>query len=66
MCKAEQAETLLRLEQAPPGASLHVRGLQGALGAQRGDRGAEVLLAQAARGAPQIWGDGQLDALELR
>lgn len=63
---ADQALTLLRLEQAAPGAELHVRGLQGALGAQRGDRAAEALLAQASRGAPQVWDDGQLDASELR
>ncbi len=55
----EQAEVLLRLEDAPAGALMHATGLRGALG----DAAA---LREAERAFPGVWADGRLDALELR
>ena len=50
-----------------PGVETHLEGLRGAALSlsDTGDRGAE-LLDRAATSAPEIWGDGRLDADELR
>ncbi len=50
-----------------PGVDAHLEGLRGAALSlsDAGDRGAE-LLERAATRAPEIWGDGRLDADELR
>jgi len=55
----EQAEALMRLEDAPPGAFVHVEGLRGVLGSAQ-----QLRYAEGA--SPAIWGDGLLDARELR
>lgn len=55
----EQAEALMRLEDAPPGAFVHVEGLRGGLGSAQQLRYAE-------EASPAVWGDGLLDARELR
>lgn len=55
----DQAEALLRLEDAPPGAFVHVEGLRGALGSPQ-------RLREAGEASPEVWGDGRLDARELR
>lgn len=55
----EQAEALLRLEDAPPGVFVHVQGLRGILGSPQQLRAAE-------EASPTVWGDGRLDARELR
>jgi len=50
-----------------PGVEMHLEGLRGAALSlsDAGDRGAD-LLERAATRAPEIWGDGHLDADELR
>lgn len=63
-----RAEDLLAAEtERSPGADAHLEGLRGVALAQTGEtvRGNE-LLEQAARSAPDVWGDGRLDADELR
>ncbi len=61
------AGLLESLDLDSPGARLHCDGLRGAALALQGrDREARVLLDAAARGAPAVWGDGQLSAAELR
>ncbi|MCP3983202.1 MAG: hypothetical protein GY723_02375 [bacterium] len=55
----EQAEASMRLEGAPPGAFVHIDGLRGVLGSAQGLQAAE-------RASPAVWGDGKLDARELR
>jgi tetratricopeptide (TPR) repeat protein len=45
----------------------HLRGLRGRVLAEAGRLAeAELLLAEARRLAPSVWGDGRLDASELR
>lgn len=61
----DQAETLLRIEEAPEGAMVHIRGLRGVLQA-RATGGRSRALADAESAAPVVWGDGRLDAQELR
>jgi tetratricopeptide (TPR) repeat protein len=49
------------------GAEPHLRGLRGwALAEEGRSADAEPLLAEARRLAPSVWGDGRLDASELR
>ncbi len=49
------------------GAEPHLRGLRGrALAVAGRSADAELLLAEARRLAPSVWGDGRLDASELR
>jgi len=67
----DRAEALLDAqESASPGASgakVHCDGLRGAALALEGNRTeAQPLLDSAARSAPDVWGDGQLSAAELR
>jgi len=62
----DQAETLLKLEEAPEGALVHVRGLRGMLGTREGDRQGASWLRDAEAAAPDVWADGRLDAYELR
>jgi hypothetical protein len=46
---------------------VHCEGLRGAALALEGDRSeAPALLESAARSAPDVWGDGELSASELR
>lgn len=55
------------LELDSPRVEVHLVGLRGrALQLQGRTQEAEVLLAEAARRAPAVWGDGRLDAEELR
>jgi len=55
------------LDLDSPRVEVHLVGLRGrALQLQGRTREAEVLLAEAARRAPDVWGDGRLDAAELR
>jgi len=64
----DQAEARLRVEGAlAPGVEVDVIGLRGSAFVASGnaDRGA-ALLREAAQSAPDIWGDGHLDAAELR
>jgi len=64
----DQAEARLRVEGAiAPGVEVDLIGLRGSALVASGsaDRGA-ALLGEAAQGAPDIWGDGHLDAAELR
>jgi len=61
----QQAETLLRSEGAwAPGVEAHVAGLRGAARSSAGGDGSADL-ALAAQLAPEVWGDGRLDADEL-
>jgi tetratricopeptide (TPR) repeat protein len=67
----DRAEALLDAqESASPGASgakVHCDGLRGAALALEGNRAeAQPLLDSAARSAPDVWGDGELAASELR
>jgi thioredoxin-like negative regulator of GroEL len=64
----DRAETLLDAQQPPsPGAKTHLDGLRGAALALEGDQAdAQPLLDSAARNAPDVWGDGELSAAELR
>lgn len=64
----DRAEDLLALDpERSPGAAAHLDGLRGAALSLAGDeeQGAE-LLEHAAQQAPDVWGDGRLDADELR
>jgi tetratricopeptide (TPR) repeat protein len=64
----DRAQSLLDPDAALyRGAEPHLRGLRGRVLAQV-DRlaDAELLLAEARRLAPSVWGDGHLDASELR
>ena len=64
----DQAEARLRAEGAlAPGVQVDLIGMRGAafVACGNSDRGA-ALLSEAAHGAPDIWGDGHLDASELR
>jgi tetratricopeptide (TPR) repeat protein len=64
----DQAETLLRLEgELDPRVEVHLLGLRGVAVAASGDaeRG-RALVREAARRSPATWGDGRLDAAELR
>jgi tetratricopeptide (TPR) repeat protein len=55
------------LELDSPRVEVHLVGLRGcALQLQGHTQEAEVLLEEAARRAPAVWGDGRLDAAELR
>jgi tetratricopeptide (TPR) repeat protein len=64
----DRAEALLDSQENPsPGARVHCEGLRGAALALEGDRAeAQPLLDAAARSAPDVWGDGELSASELR
>ncbi len=64
----DRAESLLDAQEpGSPGAKVHCDGLRGAALALEGDREqAQVLLDSAARSAPDVWGDGELSAAELR
>jgi tetratricopeptide (TPR) repeat protein len=65
---AERAEDLLAADATPsPGAEVHLEGLRGAALSRTGEtvQGSE-LLERAAESAPEVWGDGRLDADELR
>ncbi len=61
----DQAQALLRVEQAPEGALLHVRGLRGVLEARR-TGGRSAALSDVGAASPEVWADGRLDARELR
>lgn len=64
----DRAEDLLAAEAShPTGADVHLEGLRGAALTQTGETvtGSE-LLERAAESAPDVWGDGRLDADELR
>ena len=64
----DRAEALLDAQpNASPGARVHCDGLRGAALALEGNRSeASALLDSAARSAPEVWGDGELSASELR
>lgn len=64
----DHAEALLDAQpNASPGVRAHCDGLRGAALALEGNRSeARALLDSAARSAPDVWGDGQLSAAELR
>ena len=64
----DRAEALLDAQpDASPGARVHCEGLRGAALALEGNRAeASALLDSAARSAPDVWGDGELSASELR
>jgi tetratricopeptide (TPR) repeat protein len=64
----DRAEALLDAqENGSPGVRVHCEGLRGAALALEGDRSeAPALLESAARSAPDVWGDGELSASELR
>jgi tetratricopeptide (TPR) repeat protein len=63
----DRAEALLDRENGSPGARVHCEGLRGAALALEGDRSeSRALLDAAARSAPDVWGDGELSASELR
>ena len=64
----DRAEALLDAQpNASPGARVHCDGLRGAALALEGNRDeASALLDSAARSAPDVWGDGELSASELR
>jgi tetratricopeptide (TPR) repeat protein len=64
----DRAEALLDAQDSPsPGARLHCDGLRGAaLELEGNHEAARPLLESAARGAPDVWGDGELSASELR
>jgi tetratricopeptide (TPR) repeat protein len=64
----DRAQALLEsTEQDTPGALVHCDGLRGAALLLRGRHAeARVLLEDAARAAPDVWGDGRLSASELR
>jgi hypothetical protein len=64
----DRAEDLLAVDAASsPGVAAHLDGLRGAALSLSGDevQGRE-LLERAAEEAPDVWGDGRLDADELR
>jgi thioredoxin-like negative regulator of GroEL len=62
----DQAEALLDAQQAlTPGAEAHLSGLRGAALVAQGRNGAAEL-ETARRLDPLLWGDGRLDAAELR
>lgn len=65
---AERAAALFEsIESESPGALVHCDGLRGAALALEGrDDEARPLLEAAARRDPSVWGDGHLDAAELR
>jgi len=64
----ERAEDLLAAEANPsPGADVHLEGLRGIALTQTGETvEGRALLERAAQTAPDVWGDGRLDADELR
>jgi len=64
----DRAEDLLAADaDSSPGAEVHLEGLRGLALAQTGDTvQARELLERAAQSAPDVWGDGRLDADELR
>ena len=64
----DRAEALLESQDVPsPGAKVHCDGLRGAALALEGNQAAaRPLLDSAAESAPDVWGDGQLSASELR
>jgi len=64
----DRAEDLLSADADPsPGAEVHLEGLRGLALAQTGETiRARELLERAAQSAPDVWGDGRLDADELR
>ncbi len=64
----DRAESLLDAQDPlSPGAKVHCEGLRGAALALEGNtEEAQPLLDAAARSAPDVWGDGQLSASELR
>jgi tetratricopeptide (TPR) repeat protein len=64
----DRAEALLDAQGEPsPGARAHLDGLRGAALELEGDHAAaRPLLESAARSAPDVWGDGELSASELR
>jgi tetratricopeptide (TPR) repeat protein len=64
----DRAEALLDAQDpVSPGARVHCDGLRGAALALEGNRAeAQPLLDSAARSAPDVWGDGELSASELR
>jgi tetratricopeptide (TPR) repeat protein len=64
----DRAEALLDAQDPPsPGARSHCDGLRGAALELEGNHAAaQPLLESAARGAPDVWGDGELSASELR
>ena len=63
-----RAEDLLATEvNRSPGADAHLDGLRGIALTQTGETvEGEALLERAAQNAPDVWGDGRLDAEELR
>jgi tetratricopeptide (TPR) repeat protein len=63
-----RAEDLLATETTrSPGADAHLDGLRGIALTQTGETvEGEALLERAAQSAPDVWGDGRLDADELR
>ena len=62
----DQAEALLDAQEAlTPGVEAHVSGLRGAALMAGGESG-ELHLDRARRLDPRGWGDGHLDAAELR
>jgi len=68
MSHLDRAEALLESQDVPsPGAKVYCDGLRGAAFALEGNQSAaRPLLDSAARSAPDVWGDGQLSASELR
>jgi len=64
----DRAEDLLSADgDHSPGAEVHLEGLRGLALAQTGETvQARELLERAAQSAPDVWGDGHLDADELR
>ena len=65
----DRAEALLDAQEpgSSPGAKVHCDGLRGAALALEGDMAeAQPLLDSAARSAPDVWGDGELSASELK
>ena len=64
----DRAQTLLEsVERNTPGARVHCDGLRGAALRLRGRHAqSRELLDEAARAAPDVWGDGRLSASELR
>ena len=63
----DKADALLSVEPGAAGVRVHVTGLRGAALWQQGRRDeARPYLEAARRAAPRTWGDGQLDAGELR
>jgi len=62
----QQAAAWLAEDPAREAARVHLEGLRGALLRQQGAPEGLALLRHAAELAPGVWGDGRLDARELR